>query len=55
MSWSIPDIIMDRRLQWLGYLGRMKDERLLKQVVFVELKKKAAISWSEEEMKRCRS
>ena len=40
MVWSIPDIIMDRRLQWLGHLGRMEDERLPKQVLFGELKKK---------------
>ena len=31
---------MDRRLQWLGHLGRMEDERLPKQVVFGELRKK---------------
>ena len=36
----IPDIIMDRRLQLLGHLGRMEDERLQKQMLFGELKKK---------------
>ncbi len=30
----------DRRLQWLGHLGRMEDKRLHKQVLFGELKKK---------------
>ena len=40
MVWSIPDIIMDGRLQWLGHLGRMEDERLPKQMLFGELKKK---------------
>ena len=30
MGWSIPDIITDRRLQWLGHLGHMEDERLPK-------------------------
>ncbi len=40
MSWSIADIILDRRLQWLGHLGRMEDKRLHKQVLFGELKNK---------------
>ena len=26
MAWSIADIILDRRLQWLGHLGRMEDD-----------------------------
>ena len=40
--WSIPDIVMDRRLQWLGHLGRMEDDRLPKKVLFGELRKKRA-------------
>ena len=40
IAWSIADIILDRRLQWLGHLGRMEDKRLPKQVAFGELKKK---------------
>ena len=31
---------MDRRLQWLGHLGRMEDEMLPKKVLFGELRKK---------------
>ena len=42
MGWTIPDIIMDRRLQWLGHLGRMGDERLPKRMLFGELRKKRA-------------
>ena len=42
MDWSIPDIIMDRRLQWLGHLGRMEDERLPKRMLFGELRKRRA-------------
>ena len=40
MSWSIPDFIMDRRLQWLGHVGRMSEERLPKMMLFGELRKK---------------
>ena len=39
MDWSIPDFIMDWRL---GHLGRMKDERMPKQLLFGELQKKRA-------------
>ena len=28
LDWTILDIIMDKRLQWLSHLGRMCDERL---------------------------
>ena len=42
LDWSILDIIMDRRLQWLGRLGRMDDERLPKKMLFGELRKKRA-------------
>ena len=42
MDWSIPDFIMDRRLQWLGHMGRMKDERVPKQLLFGELWKTRA-------------
>lgn len=40
MMWSMPDLIMDRRLQWLGHLGRMEDERLPEEMLFGELRKK---------------
>ena len=42
MDWSIPDIIMDRRLQWLGHMGRMDSERLPKMMLFGELSGKRA-------------
>ena len=42
MGWTIPDIIMDRRLQWLGHLGRMGDERMPIRMLFGELRKKRA-------------
>ena len=42
LVWSIPDIIMDRRLQRLD-LGRMLDnERLPKMILSGELRKKRA-------------
>ena len=40
MQQSIPDIILERRLRWLGHLGRMEDERLPKRVLFGELRKR---------------
>ena len=40
MDWSIPDIIMNRRLQWLGHLGRKDNESLPKKMLFGELRKK---------------
>ena len=40
IDWSISEIIMDRRLQWLGHLGRMNEERLPKKMLFGELKKR---------------
>ena len=38
MDLSVPDLVMDRRLQWLGHLGRMGEERL--KMLFGELRKK---------------
>ena len=40
MEWSIPDIIMDPRVEWLGHLWCMEDERLPKVMLFGELIKK---------------
>jgi len=37
MQWSVSDFIMERRLHWLGHLGRMSDDRLPKQLLFGEL------------------
>ncbi|XP_062507351.1 uncharacterized protein LOC134183789 [Corticium candelabrum] len=39
MHWTIPDIIMEQRLKWLGHVGRMNEERLLKKLMFGELRK----------------
>ncbi len=36
------DMVIDRRLQWLGHVGRMGDDRLPKRVLFGELRKKRA-------------
>ena len=40
MEWSIPDLVLSRRMQWLGHLGRMAGERLPKRMLFVELVKR---------------
>ena len=42
MAWSIAEIILHKRLQWLGHLGRMEDDRLPKKVLFGEMRKKRA-------------
>ena len=39
IQWSVSDFIMERRLCWLGHLGRMSDDRLPKQLLFGELQK----------------
>ena len=36
----ICDVIMNRKLKWLGHVGRMSDDRLPKIVLFGELKNK---------------
>jgi len=41
MEWSIPDLLMDGRLQWLGHVGLMDDERLPKRILFGESRKKS--------------
>ena len=35
MALSIPDLVMDRRLQWLGHLGRMGEGRLPRRCFMV--------------------
>ena len=40
MQWSIPDHILERRLRWLRHVGRMKEVRLPKVMLFRELTKK---------------
>ena len=40
MQQSIPDLIMEQRLRWLGHVGCMDKERLPKRVLFGELRKK---------------
>ena len=45
MDWSIPHFIMDRRL---SHVGRKKDERMPKQLLFGELWKKRACHNKEE-------
>ena len=42
MEWSISDMIMDKRLKWLGHLDWMDDERLPKKMLFGELRKRRA-------------
>ena len=36
---SVADFIMERRLCWLGHLGRMSDNRLPKQFLLGELQR----------------
>ena len=53
MEWSIPDIIIDRRLQWLDHLGHMDNERLQKVILFGELRKNLKdMPWDNKEMER---
>ena len=40
MELAVPDIILDKRLKWLGHLGRMEDGRLPKRMLFGEMKGK---------------
>ena len=40
MQQSIPELIMEQRLRWLGHVGRMDEERLPKRVLFGELRKR---------------
>ena len=40
MQWLIADFNMERRLHWLGHLVRMADDRVPKQLLFGELRKK---------------
>ena len=42
MEWYIPDVIMDKRLKWLGHLDWIDDKRLLKNMLFGELMKRRA-------------
>jgi len=55
LCWSIADFILNQRLQWLGHLGHMSVDRLLKQLLFRELLKKrpfhsAKKRWRDEVM-----
>ena len=50
IQWSVSDFIMERRLCWLGHLGRMSDDRLL---LFGELQKTRPIHWNQETVARC--
>ena len=40
MQQSIPELIMEQRLRWLGHVGRMDEERLPKRALFGELRKR---------------
>ena len=39
MTQTIPDVIMEQRLKWLGRVGRMDEGRLPKKLLFGELRK----------------
>ena len=39
MPWTIPDVIMEQWLKWLGHVGRMDEGRLPKKLLFGELRK----------------
>ena len=40
MQQSIPDLVREQRLRWLGHVGRMDHDRMPKKLLFGELKKK---------------
>ena len=55
MPWSIADYILERRLRWLGHLGRMDEQRAPKQLLFGELVKRRPFQgpkkrWRDEVM-----
>ena len=39
MPLTIPDIIMEHRLKWIGHVGRMNERQLPKKLLFGELRK----------------
>ena len=39
MTWTIPDVVTEHRLKWLGHVGRMDEGRLPKKLLFGELRK----------------
>ena len=38
MQQSIPDVVREQQLRWLGHVGRTDSDRLPKQVLFGELR-----------------
>ena len=59
MEWSIAELLAEKRLRWLGHLGRMKKERLPKIMLFGELKGKRPAHgtrkrWRDQVMKDMR-
>jgi hypothetical protein len=51
MPWAITDIIMEKRLKWLGHVGRMDEGRFPKQLMFGELHGEDYINpWHKEKM-----
>ena len=56
----MADFVLDQRLRWLGYLGRMSSDRLPKQLLFGELLKRrpfygAKKRWRDEVMSDLRA
>ena len=49
IPWTIPDVMMEKWLKWLGHVGRMDVGRLLKRLLFEQDK---TWPWNKEEVER---
>ena len=52
MTWTIPDVVTEHRLKWLGHVGRMDEGRLPKKLLFGELRKTRPNHGTKEEVER---
>ena len=51
MPWLIADYILERRLQWLGHLGCMDEQRAPKQLLFGELVKRRSFQGPKKRLR----